>query len=399
MTFKMYAAKRRIENVLIFPFIFLGKLTALVKPLSQEFEIIFFFPFYHTGGAEKVHLQITQSIGNKNCRIYFTRKSKENTFLNDFIAMGCSIKDISKYTDNKLIFFVNLFYRGFISGLINKQVKKPIVFNGQSNFGYKVSSWINKDVAQLELIHALNTFSYIRIPFIKNYTTSITVSKEIVEKHFKTYEKIGAPKSFFSKFIFIETRISLPRKIVNKDYYSSPLNVLYVGRGTEEKRVQIVAHIAELSSRENLNIEFHFAGDVTNSIPPELRSACIFHGNVTKEEDLNHLYENSHILIVTSTTESGPLVTMEAMARGLAIITTDVGFVSAYLENSINGFKVPPAMPDGQIISIMYTQIEALYNNRSKLAEIGRKNIDAAYKNFGIESFENAYKKLIDKYK
>ena len=45
----------------------------------------------------------------------------------------------SKFTDHKEFYFLNLIFRGIVSGYINKQKEKPIVFNGQCNFGYKIS--------------------------------------------------------------------------------------------------------------------------------------------------------------------------------------------------------------------------------------------------------------------
>jgi hypothetical protein len=152
-----------------------GRLIAYLNPLKKEYRVFFFFPFYHTGGAEKVHAEITEAVGGSDCIVYFTRRSFNNRFLEQFKNSGCYIKDISKFTDNKWLFPLNLIHRGIISGYINHQALKPIVFNGQSNFGYKISPWINKKVKQVELIHALNTFSLIRVPYFEFYKKNITV--------------------------------------------------------------------------------------------------------------------------------------------------------------------------------------------------------------------------------
>ncbi|HEU4859224.1 MAG TPA: hypothetical protein VFT15_05275, partial [Chitinophagaceae bacterium] len=164
--YKLFIIKRVIENVFIFPFIFIGRLIAAFHRLKKEYRIFFFFPFYHTGGAEKVHAQIATATGGNDCIIFFTRRSDDDRFIDDFKKTGCEIKDVSAYTDNKWLYFLNLVYRGLITGYINSQKLKPIVFNGQCNFAYKISPWINNTIKQVELIHSLNSFSYIRIPFI-----------------------------------------------------------------------------------------------------------------------------------------------------------------------------------------------------------------------------------------
>ena len=45
---------------------------------------IFFFPFYHTGGAEKVHLDIVKSFSKKDNLVIFTHKSHNQHFLKEF---------------------------------------------------------------------------------------------------------------------------------------------------------------------------------------------------------------------------------------------------------------------------------------------------------------------------
>ena len=394
MKYTQYILKRKIEDVFIYSFICLGRIIAWLRPLKKEYKVFFFFPCYHTGGAEKVHVQIAEAVGSADCIIYFTRKSKDNTFLKSFENTRCDIKDISPFTDNKWLFFLNLLFRGVVAGRINKQKGRPIVFNGQSNFAYKISPWIQKEIVQIELIHALNTFSFIRIPFIHHYAKCLTVSQQIVDRHVQVYEKIGVPELLLARFSFIETRIQLPGNIAEKDYYYSPLRLLYVGRGTEEKRVHIVAEIAEKLFSGKLPVEVHFAGDVKDAIPEKLHKYCHFHGNVNNEEELNSLYDRCHILFVTSVTESGPLVIMEAMARGLAIVTTDVGFVSAYVLNDINGFKVSAHLREEEIVTAMSEYVKLVYYDRNKLAEIGRNNIKTAYSHFDVESFKSSYKSL-----
>jgi len=69
--------KRKIEDLIIFPFVLLGKIISKWVLNPDSFEVLFIFPFYHTGGAEKVHSLIANTFKNKKSLILFTRKSTD----------------------------------------------------------------------------------------------------------------------------------------------------------------------------------------------------------------------------------------------------------------------------------------------------------------------------------
>src|SRR5262245_56186370 len=119
--YRLLLIKRFLEDIIIFPFVLIGRLVSYMQPLTEEYKVCFFFPFYHTGGAEKVHAQIATAVGGKECIIFFTRRSADDRFWKEFQRSGCEIKDISKYTDDKWLYFLNLVYRGVITGYINRQ--------------------------------------------------------------------------------------------------------------------------------------------------------------------------------------------------------------------------------------------------------------------------------------
>ena len=122
--YNLLQIKRSVENIFIFPFILLGRLIAVISPLKKKYQVFYFFPFYHTGGAELFNMRLTHAVGGEDCIIFFTKKSKDNRFYKEFKESGCTIKDISKFTDNKWFYFLNLIFRGIISGYINSQKTK-----------------------------------------------------------------------------------------------------------------------------------------------------------------------------------------------------------------------------------------------------------------------------------
>ena len=394
--YKFLLLKNRIENLLLFPFILAGRVLALFDRDRSEYETFFFFPFYHIGGAEKIHYQVAQATGGPGSIIYFTRKSHRNDYLEEFMRSGCVVKDISRWTDNKWIMPFNFIFRGLVAARINRQHKRPLVFNGQSNFGYKISPWIKKSIPQAELIHALNTFTWIRIPFVRFYKVCITVSAEIIGKHVWAYADKGLPLVLTDKFKYVMSRVELPADRRPKDYKPEHFTVLYVGRGTEEKRPWIVAKVAASISKLRLPIRFEFAGNVAEAIDPSLRECCIFHGDVNNRTALFDLYHQAQVLLIPSSSESGPLVFMEAMAECCAIISTAVGYINEHVRDGQEGFVIRDIFDEAAVVREMEEKILLLYNDRSQLEKIGEHNREYAYRHFNIGLFQEEYRALFN---
>jgi L-malate glycosyltransferase len=390
--YRLFIFKRMLEDLIMYPLILVGRLIAWIKPLSKEFDFYFFFPFYSIGGAEKVHAQIVQAVANENCIIFFTKRSSNNLFLNTFMKTGCKVFDISKYTDNKGLYFLNIIYRGIISGYINSQNKKPVVFNGQCNFGYKISPWIKKSVMQVELIHSFNSFSIIRIPFISFYHTTVMISQQTIADHIQQYKRLSIPIQYSTRIRFILNGISLPddkRNFVSEDQFT----VLYAGRGTTEKRVHLVAAIAQRLLKEILPIKFLFMGDVKDAIPMTLQSGLEFLGNQNDPKAIQNIYRSSDVLILTSVFEGFPMVVMEGMANGLAIVSTDVGDLSKHIKDGINGFLIK-SKHEAQIVEDGASLIKKLYSDKALLQTISETNMQYAYRHFGIDQFNHTYQEL-----
>lgn len=391
--FKLLIIKRTIEDIILLPFIFAGRLIAYLKPQKEEFRIYFFFSFYHIGGAEKVHAQIAQACGGADCIIYFTRKSHNNLFLQEFEKSKCVIKDISYYTDNKWLYFINFMFRGIITGYINGQLNTPFVFNGQCNFGYKISPWIKKRIPQFELIHSLNSFSYIRIPFISFITTTVMISRKKIEEHRRLYEKYKIPALYAERIVYISNAIPLEE---NDNTKEDQFTVLYSGRGGEEKRLPLIAQIASLAHKDHPDIQFAFMGDVSNVIQQENYPFIKFYGAVSDQKEINRIYANAKILLLTSSTEGFPMVVIEGMNAGCAIIATPVGDIPLHVQNEKNGYLFSTVENETKIIEEGYHYIVRLKQNPDLLGRISANNRIYAQSEFSIERFNTSYRELFE---
>ena len=389
-SYRHFQIKRKFENILLMPFILIGRMIAFIKPLHKEYENFFFFPFYHTGGAEKVHALITQAVGGTDSIVFFTRKSSDQNFYNDFLATGCTIKDISKLTDNKKFYFLNLILRGIISGYINRQKKKALVFNGQCNFGYKLSPWVNANIPQIELIHSFNSFSWIRIPFIAFIAKTIMISKVRVEEHLQQYKNLHIPLHYFSRIQHIVNGIPLPKNVSEKSI-SERLQILYAGRGTEEKRVHIIAKMAKEVLLKNLPVDFIFMGDVQSAIPEDLLPYCKLIGHVSNPDEIESVYKKAHVVIITSYTEGFPLVIEEGMAHGCVVMATPVGDIPLHVRNNENGLLFTSVQNEDTIVTEGIEFLTLLCKDRNSIQKIGEKNKKYAADNFSIKAFRQSY--------
>lgn len=117
----------------------------------------------------------------------------------------------------------------------------------------------------------------------------------------------------------------------------SPRRFLFVGRF--ERRKGLMELHEAISRQPELNAEFHFIGD----IPTEKRLSgeqVVYHGMIKEADRLIGELDAADILVCPSYAEGMPTVILEAMARGLAVIATDVGAVGSIVDSG-NGVLLP----------------------------------------------------------
>ena len=124
MTYEQSIWKRRIEALLAAPFVLLGKIMAPLFPLKIKHGIFIFCPSADIGGANKVNAGLCSIFADKHPLVIFSKKPKNNEFLHLFQKDGVTIIDLHKKVDNKLIHFVNFFYRGVISSWFSRVSKR-----------------------------------------------------------------------------------------------------------------------------------------------------------------------------------------------------------------------------------------------------------------------------------
>lgn len=391
MKYNHYILKRKIEAILIAPFVFIGSIVHLILGDKTNYELYFFFPFYHLGGAEKIHLQIAQLAKGKKAVIVFTRKSTNIGFLESFKEIGIDIEIASAYTNNDLLRLpLNLIARGYYASRINKN--KASVFNGQSNFGYKISPWINESLRQIELIHSFNSFSWIRVPFICFYAKTVMISENKIEAHFIQYDQLKVPTKFKNKIIYIPNAVD-PLTIQVDKKWAYPFKIVYVGRGSEEKRIPSIVNIARKVKENKLPFEFELIGDVDDYITNDATEFLNIAGMIHNKAILNSKYQSAHFIILLSSTEGMPLVILEAMQNGCIPITTNVGDLP-FVINKDNGFILNNN--EATIIQDTYAILESIATSHFEMLNTLSQNCIATIEGkYSMQQFVNNYKNLL----
>ena len=389
MTYKAAIQKLRLERVGMAPFVWLGKLAAVFFPLKTQHGVFLFFPNADIGGSPRVNAELTHLLKDKNPIIIFSKKAHNNQYRERFEAEGVQIIDIHKYIDNKVFHFVNFFFRGLLAAWINRQ-EKTIVFGGESIFFYKVIPHVRKDILCIELNHVNKWLPY-TIGFIDRMDARIFSTRAILKDVENQYRQNNLPDQYFKKLHFIDNAIDIPE---SNPVENEELQVFYIGRGSPQKRVPLVAAIAQKLHARNLPVKFNFVGDVEKVINPGDYPYCKFYGNVNDDALMHRIYEEADILLLTSAFEGLPVVIMQMMAYGKVVISTAVSGIPDYIFHEQNGMLIF-ATDEKIIVEEGAEKIERLLNNPDLRHRLGQQAKKDAMATFGREAFEKNYLSIL----
>ena len=112
---------------------------------------------------------------------------------------------------------------------------------------------------------------------------------------------------------------------------------VFIGRHERRKGVpELLEAIAPLHAP---GVEFHFVGPIPEPLRLK-RDDVVYHGTVTDTATLQGILDSSDVLLCPSFAEGMPTVVLEAMARGVAVIATEVGATAEWVDAD-NGVLLP----------------------------------------------------------
>ena len=389
MNYQSALIKRKLELIGMFPFVLLGKIAGKIFKLKTKHSVFLFYSWADIGGSIQVNIDITNCIKDAKPIIFFTKKPRNNQFRERFDIEGVRVMDIYQYIDNKALHFVNFFFRGLIASWIN-EVDKPVIFGGECMFLYKMLPHVKDETITAELNHYKAWFDYTQ-QFVKDLDYRIFSTPQIKRDAEQQYKTNGVPEKYYKNLYFIDNTIDIPPFIpVNNPV----LEVIFVGRGSPQKRVHIAAKIAQIMCETKKNIHFSFVGDVENFIPEEARPYCQLYGSITDKNILNDLYLKSDVLLLTSLYEGLPIVVMEMMARGRVVVSTAIDGIPDYIRHNENGFLLTGNDEDN-LISQGVECLSLLLENPELRERLGKKNYEEAIAHFGGDKFCKTYRGIL----
>jgi len=389
MTYQQAVLKLRIEQICMFPFVALGKIFGLLFPLKEKHKVFLFFPSGDIGGSPQVNLDITRCIKDASPIIIFSKKPNNNQFRKFFEDEGIRIVDLHRYIDNKLFHFVNFFFRGVIASWINRS-DKPVVFGGETIFFYKIIPHIRKNIPCVELCHLATWLDY-TIGFAKRIDKRIFSTKKLKQDVIAQYNANHMEASLYDRLFFLDNATDIPelQKINN-----NKTEVVFIGRGSPQKRVHLVAAIAKKMHEAGDNIHFSFVGDVEKMININDFPFCKFYGNVNDQSLMQKIYAGSDILILTSAFEGLPIVIMTMMAYGKTILSTAVNGIPDYITHMENGLLITETAED-KIVDQGVILLRTFINDPELKAKFAQRNRTIAVERFSREVFCKHYREIL----
>jgi glycosyltransferase involved in cell wall biosynthesis len=141
----------------------------------------------------------------------------------------------------------------------------------------------------------------------------------------------------------------------------TPRRFVFIGRYERRKGINEL-HEALTSLDE---VDFHI--DFIGPIPASKRlkdSRCTYHGSLSDKEEIKAILDAGDVLVCPSFSEGMPNVIMEGLARGLAVIATDVGAVRQQVDET-TGWLIEP----GSIEAIKTALQQAVAINNEDLRQ------------------------------
>ncbi|MCX8471105.1 MAG: glycosyltransferase family 4 protein [Chitinophagaceae bacterium] len=381
----------------MFPFVLVGKIYAKLHPLQQQYDYFFFCPSYSIGGGERVQGDIIEAVADKKIFIIFNRKSANDGSLHLHDRSHTTMYDISKYTDNKYLYFMNFVYRGVCAQYINQQKNKPVVFIAQSNFGYKVTPHINRSITITELIHMYTAdFFWVWAPFIKFIDKRVLLGPSIKEKFKQAYKQNGIPEKYLDRITIIPNCLEyLPAQLIDKPK-KDVIEIYYAGRGSAQKRIWIIVKIIEECRKQNLPVRFSLAGSFKNELPQSLIDDGTFIGEIKSGKPMQDLHAKMDMLLMTSAWEGFPMVIMEAMSFGVICNVCAVDEIPNYIVHQHTGLSIDEVNDEAKIIAQAIENIKWMIVNPEACVSIRNEAFQIAQCRFSRSRFNEAYRKLFE---
>jgi glycosyltransferase involved in cell wall biosynthesis len=389
MTYRTARWKQTAEHICLLPLVWIGRIIGMFYKVPKPGGIFLIYPNRDTGGSYRVNADIATLFSSYKPLMIFTKHELNGGYRHLFEIEGVTTLDISKQIDNKYLHFINVIWRGIIAQWI-RQTDNPVLFGGECIYFYKLVPHVYKKATCIELCHVNKWLLYTQAfaPMIHHRVFS---TQKIMRDHAVMYHENGIPIELKSRLQFIDNKIDIPAAHWESRAH---LQVLFVGRGSPQKRVHLVAAIAEKVKQLRPEIGFTLVGDVEALVPEQVKPLVTIRTDINKASLLQPLYQSHDVLILTSLFEGLPIVVMDMMAQGRVVVSTAVDGIPDYVKHMDNGMLIDAVKDEAEVIKQGVEIILALDDNPALLRKLSASARQFALAHFSAHAFDDAYRKL-----
>ncbi len=368
---------------------------ALLKKKSKG-RLFFFFDRYVIGGAQRVHLDILESIKDQQKELYFTRLSPNDKLKDEFFSLvNTESKDIHFYCDNLLLRLFSVHYYAFY---VNKH-KGAHVFSSNSTFFYDMLPFISKQIKRTELLHNFtygnNGMEHFGLGNYQYLDNRMVIDAATCDNIAKQYKEHNVPSSYLDRVQLIEPGVSIPSTIQKE--YTGNLKVLYAGRGGAQKRIFLLNKVVEHCIENKLPIEFHFAGTMMDELSDLVKSNSVIHGEISEPARMQELYSACHAILMTSAYEGFPMLIKEGMASDCLPVVTALEGNKTHLSHMQNAMLIDRPGDEQHVILTAIKYLEQLASDKPLLEQLCTQAGNYARQHFDKANFIKKYRYFFEK--
>jgi glycosyltransferase involved in cell wall biosynthesis len=357
---------------------------------THKSKVFLFFPYYHIGGAEKVHALISEAVEPEKPFIFFTGLHNQYDHSSQF-PKSCPLLKVAPALYHPL--FSARAMKRIVSRINSTPGAKLLGCN--SRFYESLVLKIDPAVFTADLTHDIayepGQAEQAQLWPVLRLNKRVFISNRALERTRAFYEANFLDAEYFSRLSLIYNGIHIPDQLFMRQW-SAPFTILYAGRDTPEKRVDMIFELAEKCASGSMPFKFEFAGEIK---PPANKPGnTIFHGKILDANEMSRLYSKAHFVIISSSSEGFPLAIMEGMAEGCIPLSTPVGDIPFHIKNNKNGFLTTNA-DRKEAISEFHEILRNIAAGEFPLSLISEECRAYSRDTFSIEKFRLAYRELL----
>lgn len=341
------------------------------------------------GGEFQFVNKISEFMNLNNVKNNIVVLNPKEIFIKRFFDEGLiplsKFRHIKDSTDkSQIIFFHCIYTYSFLVILLYLKIfcKKNIITIFHNNNGSNMGSFFRQKYSFLRKFIIINLVSIFsdRLIFLTN-----------VQKI--DYENICLFKeTLFKKDRVINNFVEKDKILKSKKGTCKKLKVLFVGRLSFSKGFHNFLELIRIFKSEGVSFSTIGEDSLRGKIKKTHITGLVYFGAV-KNKRIYGYYDKNNIFILPSYSEVFPMTILEAMARGLVVLVSDIPGMREIIKEGRNGYLFPPGDIEKMKEIILY-----LKDNPKEIERISKNNLKDIWKFTAekqVPKYIKAYKEVL----